>query len=130
MLTELWSGETVDHHGEITVDRVRAIPAPVQQPRIPIWFGTERTGGRPITRAAHYDGVFPLGAGPDGVRRILDRVSEIRGGTDGFDVAVMIERDSDPSPLRNAGASWGMHGFWPGDTRDQVLRFVNRGVPG
>lgn len=129
-LAGLWAGETVSRRGEITVDAVRATPGPLQQPRIPIWLGTTRSSGAPIDRAAHYDGVFPLEVGPDGVRRILNRVNEIRGHTDGFDVAVVIERDTDPGPLRDAGATWAMHSFWPGHTRDQVVRFVGRGVPG
>ena len=47
LLTALWAGKLIDHHGAITVDNVRATPAPVQQPRIPIWFGTSRFSGAP-----------------------------------------------------------------------------------
>lgn len=129
VLTELWAGKTVSHRGEIGVDAVRAIPGPVQQPRIPIWFGTERASGRPIERAARYDGIFPIGVDADGVKRIRDRVADVRGDLAGFDIAVVSERGTDLDSLRAAGATWAMHGFWPGHTAEQVLRFIDRGVP-
>jgi hypothetical protein len=56
---------------------VRITPGPLQQPRIPIWFGTAGTGGTPISRAARHAGMFPLGNDPDGVKRIWDSVAEI-----------------------------------------------------
>ena len=44
-----------------------------------------RTGGRPIERAAHYDGIFPLGLATGltvgEVSRIADTVATIRGGS-------------------------------------------------
>lgn len=128
-LTELWAGETVTSRGDVIVDGVRIAPGPLQQPRIPIWFGTERTSGRPIERAARYDGVFPLGADLDGIKRIRDRVTEIRGGSVRFDIAVVAERGTDLDALRAAGATWAMHGFWPGHRPEQVLRFIDRGAP-
>ena len=34
---------------------------------------------------------------------------------------------TDLDGLRDAGATWAMHSFWPGQRPDQVLRFVERG---
>lgn len=129
VLTDLWAGKMVRHIGDVTADKVRATPGPVQQPRIPIWFGTERCEGPPIARAARYDGVFPLDAKPEGIKRICDQVTNLRGNLDGFDIAVVSERGTELGPLRDAGATWAMHAFWPGHRPDQILRFVDRGAP-
>ncbi|MBS9532637.1 LLM class flavin-dependent oxidoreductase [Mycobacterium sp. M1] len=133
-LTALWSGETVTHRGAVVVDGVRIVPGPVQQPRIPVWFGTNRTAGAPIERAARYDGVFPLGwpssLDADGVARIAAGITAIRGSRDGFDIAVGTRPGQAPEQdLVAAGATWAMHEFWPGDGPEQVLRVVERGTP-
>src|SRR6478735_12148747 len=39
ILSALWAGETVTHHGLLVAEEVRVLPQPVQQPRIPLWFG-------------------------------------------------------------------------------------------
>jgi alkanesulfonate monooxygenase SsuD/methylene tetrahydromethanopterin reductase-like flavin-dependent oxidoreductase (luciferase family) len=129
-LLGLWSGETVSAAGTVTVDNVRATPGPVQQPRIPTWFGIHRLAGRPLERAAAFDGVFPLGADVAAIQRISDTIGDIRGGDrTGFDIAVVSERGTDLATLQKAGATWAMHSFWPGHRPDQVLRFIDRGVP-
>jgi alkanesulfonate monooxygenase SsuD/methylene tetrahydromethanopterin reductase-like flavin-dependent oxidoreductase (luciferase family) len=129
VLTALWGGETVTHHGAVVVDDVRVIPGPVQQPRIPLWFGTNRTTGSPIERAARYDGIYPLGMDAAGVARIAATVETIRGGREGFDIAVAARGDEDLDDYRAAGATWAMHEFWPGDSPDQVLQVIERGKP-
>jgi alkanesulfonate monooxygenase SsuD/methylene tetrahydromethanopterin reductase-like flavin-dependent oxidoreductase (luciferase family) len=129
VLTALWAGETVTHHGAVFVDGVCVTPGPVQQPRIPLWFGTNRTTGGPIERAARYDGIFPLGMDAAGVARIADTVETIRGSRDGFDIAVAACPDQELDRFRAAGATWAVHEFWPGDRPDQVLRTIDRGKP-
>jgi alkanesulfonate monooxygenase SsuD/methylene tetrahydromethanopterin reductase-like flavin-dependent oxidoreductase (luciferase family) len=129
VLTALWAGETVSHHGAVTVDDVRAVPGPLQQPRIPLWLGTNRTTGGPIERAARYDGIFPLGMDVAGVARIADTVEKIRGSRTGFDIAVAANRHTDLQALRAAGATWAVHEFWPGDRPDQVLAVIDRDKP-
>lgn len=129
VLTGLWSGNTVTHHGAPMVDDVSVVPGPVQQPRIPLWFGTERTTGKPIERAAKFDGIFPLNVDADGVRRIAENVETIRGNRTGFDIAVVAVPGDDLDSYRAAGATWAMHAFWPGHRPDQVLRAINRGKP-
>lgn len=128
-LTALWAGETVTHRGTVLVDGVRMIPGPVQQPRIPVWFGTNRIAGGPIERAAHYDGIFPLGMAAAGVARIADAIGAVRGGLDGFDIAVAASPDSDLDALRAMGATWVVHEFWPGDRPEQVLQVIDRVRP-
>lgn len=129
VLTQLWAGETVRHCGGIVVDGVRAIPGPVQQPRIPLWFATTRTTGRPVQRAARYDGIFPFGVDVAGIARIAKAIKTLRGSLDGFDIAVAARRDESDESYRAAGVTWIMHGFWPGDRPEQVLRLINHGKP-
>lgn len=129
VLTALWAGETVHHRGAVVADGVRAIPGPVQQPRIPLWFGVNRTTGSPIERAARYDGIFPLGMDVAGVARIADTVKTIRGDREGFDIAVSPGVGEDIDDYRAAGATWVMHDFWPGAGPDKVLRVIERGTP-
>ncbi|HEU0191736.1 MAG TPA: LLM class flavin-dependent oxidoreductase [Mycobacterium sp.] len=129
VLTALWAGDTVTHHGDVFVDGVRIIPGPLQQPRIPIWFGTNRSTGRPIERAARYDGIFPHGMDAAGIARIAQTVESIRGSRDGFDIAAAVRADTTLDDLRAAGATWVVHEFWPGDRPDQVLRLIERGKP-
>lgn len=128
-LVDLWSGATVINTHEVILDGVRALPGPVQQPRIPIWFGTERVSGPPVARAAHYDGLFPLHARPADIPLIFEAVAEIRGDIDGFDVAVVARPDTDVDAFQTAGATWAMHAFWPGHRPDQVLRLIESGPP-
>lgn len=135
VLASLWAGETVDHHGLVVAEKVRAIPGPVQQPRIPIWFGTSRTAGAPIARAARYDGIYPVSPDPlrnDPARiaRIAETVAAARGSLDGFDIAAVAGPGDDLDRLRDAGVTWVMRGFWPGDDPDQVLRVIEQGTPG
>lgn len=55
ILTRLWLGEPVTHHGtHYTVDHVAFTPRPIQQPRIPIWVGGDSPAA--LRRAAHWDG--------------------------------------------------------------------------
>ncbi|MGW4099731.1 LLM class flavin-dependent oxidoreductase [Mycobacterium sp. NPDC004974] len=130
VLTALWAGETVTSQGAVVVEDVAAIPAPVQRPRIPLWFGTARTAGRPIDRAARYDGIFPLGADAARVAGIAEAIEQVRGSREGFDIAVAARPGDDLDGLTAAGATWALHAFWPGHRPDQVLRVIGRGAPG
>jgi alkanesulfonate monooxygenase SsuD/methylene tetrahydromethanopterin reductase-like flavin-dependent oxidoreductase (luciferase family) len=61
VLTGLWSGEQIDHHGtHYHVEGARFTPTPVQRPRIPIWVAAMWPRKRPARRAARWDGIFPL----------------------------------------------------------------------
>ncbi|MEB3023693.1 LLM class flavin-dependent oxidoreductase [[Mycobacterium] crassicus] len=128
-LTALWSGDTVTHRGAVVVDGIHITPGPVQRPRIPVWFGTNRTAGTPIERAARYDGIFPLGMDTAGIARIADTVRAVRGDLDGFDIAVAMRADTDLDRLRAAGATWAVAEFWPGDSPEKVLQVIEQGAP-
>ena len=55
VMTRLWSGEEVTHHGKhYTVAGVKLVPSPVQQPRVPVWIGGDSPPA--LRRAARWDG--------------------------------------------------------------------------
>ena len=57
----LWSGEPFSFKGRHhRIEGARFLPAPLQQPRIPIWVAAYWPNRRPLRRAARFDGVFPL----------------------------------------------------------------------
>jgi alkanesulfonate monooxygenase SsuD/methylene tetrahydromethanopterin reductase-like flavin-dependent oxidoreductase (luciferase family) len=128
-LTALWSGETVTTSGRVTVDEVRIEPGPIQSPRIPIWFGCKGLNERPIERAAKFDGIYPIEVSMDQVTQIVERIGELRGSLEGFDVALAAHPGVSLSDLKMAGATWAMHAFWPGHRPEQVMRFISQGVP-
>jgi alkanesulfonate monooxygenase SsuD/methylene tetrahydromethanopterin reductase-like flavin-dependent oxidoreductase (luciferase family) len=120
LLARLISGEEIEHRGRyFTAESVRFLPRAVQEPRVPMWFAAVGRAGRsnippgpparPVRRAARYDGLFLIEAGPEELRRALAIVSKERGGAmEGFDVAVF---DESRLPLDEAvalGATWAM----------------------
>lgn len=128
-LTALWAGEVVRSSGRVTIENVRIEPGPIQSPRIPIWFGCKGVAGRPVERAAAYDGIYPIDVNSAQVGQIAARIRHLRGSLDGFDIALAAHPGVSVSELRRAGATWAMHAFWPGHTPDQVMRCISRGVP-
>ncbi|SEB25558.1 MULTISPECIES: LLM class flavin-dependent oxidoreductase [unclassified Mycobacterium] len=130
VLTALWAGETVTHHGELIVEGVRAVPDGAPQPRIPLWFGTARHDGKPVERAARHDGIFPLTGDASTVAQIADTIEQLRGSREGFDIAVKTKPGTDAAEFATAGATWAMHAFWPGDRPDRVLQVIEAGRPG
>lgn len=116
LLCALWSGEEVDFHGDhFVADHVTALPRPVQQPRIPMWFAARGGARKPVRRAARYDGLYPIEVDDGELVAMLDVVREERGSLDGFDV---IARPADGLPyerLAELGATWAITGPAPGD---------------
>ena len=108
---------------------MRIEPGPVQQPRIPIWFGCKGGSVRPVERAAAYDGIYPIEVDAGQLAQILDRVRELRGSLEGFDVALAVHPGVEVADVRRMGATWAMHAFWPGHRPEQVMRLISRGAP-
>ena len=70
----LWTGGPVDHRGPHHMARgVSMLPAPLQQPRVPIWVGADSRNRAPRRRAARWDGFVPASnSWPDGVLSVAD----------------------------------------------------------
>jgi alkanesulfonate monooxygenase SsuD/methylene tetrahydromethanopterin reductase-like flavin-dependent oxidoreductase (luciferase family) len=61
IVTGLWSGEPFQFEGQYYHLKPTTFrPAPLQQPRIPIWTAGVWPHTRPLARMARWDGMFPL----------------------------------------------------------------------
>lgn len=61
IITGLWTGKEFSHHGKhYHIDKVRFLPTPKQEPRIPIWIGGSWPNKPPFRRAARWDGMIPI----------------------------------------------------------------------
>jgi alkanesulfonate monooxygenase SsuD/methylene tetrahydromethanopterin reductase-like flavin-dependent oxidoreductase (luciferase family) len=88
-------------------------PPPVQRPRIPVWVAARWPNRRPLRRAARWDGLFPIDLpGPEAVAQLATEIAAQRSPDAGpFDMVVEINPGEDPSPWREAGATWVLTGF-------------------
>jgi alkanesulfonate monooxygenase SsuD/methylene tetrahydromethanopterin reductase-like flavin-dependent oxidoreductase (luciferase family) len=119
LITQLWSGEIVNG--------ATFLPAPVQQPRIPIWSAATfplREG--PVRRAANLDGVMPWNpegpVTPDLIRELRDRI----GRTDNFDVVVPGE-PANAAAYEAAGVTWLFEAFWAEPPADRARQIIAAG---
>lgn len=139
VLRGLWSGDRVTHRGaHYTVEGVALRPRPVQE-RLPIWIGGNSP--RAVRRAARYDGwsadttnLEGMTSSPDDVARSVETIRDLRGGLDGFDVAVMghVERGDRETPVAfaEAGATWWLENVHDGrGDRDEMLARMRGGPP-
>lgn len=141
-----WSGEPVRHEGRwMHVDSPPFLPAPLQQPRIPVWVSADWPRRSPLRRAAHLDGICPLFAEPrDGrvppdaeqVRRIREELQRL-GAPPHHDLALrgaLGPRFTEESlarlrDLENAGATWWFETVEPGEAASSVRERVAAGPP-
>jgi alkanesulfonate monooxygenase SsuD/methylene tetrahydromethanopterin reductase-like flavin-dependent oxidoreductase (luciferase family) len=126
LLTALWTGEPVHHHGRYyRLDGLPPPAVPVQRPRIPVWIGGDlrRPGTR--RRLTRLDGAcvyLDRALEPGDVRDIAALVREAGRDLAGYDIKV----SGNPHRLAEfaaAGATW--WGQWippghPDDTRKSI----------
>lgn len=130
VLAAAWAGEHVVHHGtHRLVDGVTFSPGPVQRPRIPMWFAARGAALRPVRRAARYDGLFLIEADVGQLERALEEVRTVRGGLDGFDVAVSVSPLDDPALREVPGVTWAMHSLAPDEPLADALEIATGGPP-
>jgi len=116
VLEAAWRPGPTAHHGaHYVVDHLQTGPAPVQQPRPPIWVAIRYGNQAPMRRAARYDGVFPVQVEhPDQLAEIVAGVQAQRPDPAApYDVAVGGEVGQDPRPYEAAGATWYLTSFSP-----------------
>jgi alkanesulfonate monooxygenase SsuD/methylene tetrahydromethanopterin reductase-like flavin-dependent oxidoreductase (luciferase family) len=135
VLTGLWSGQPFEYQGQhhrVTPSDFMPPPAPVQQPRIPIWVVGGWPAARSMRRAARYDGWLPnvVGKGgggaptPEQVQAGTAWIRDLRT-VEGLDVDrydVVCEGHTpadDPDaaaatvrPWQEAGATWWIEADW------------------
>ena len=145
VLRRLLGGGPVKHRGDqLAVDTPPFVPRPVQDP-LPIWAACQWPNRRPLVRAARLQGCFPIFPTPvppppptatevAEVRRELDRL----GARPDLDLVVRCSMSlEEPSALRRrvselgeAGVTWMLEGFAPGEPPPAVVeQVVRRGPP-
>jgi alkanesulfonate monooxygenase SsuD/methylene tetrahydromethanopterin reductase-like flavin-dependent oxidoreductase (luciferase family) len=135
ILEAAWSGEPVRHRGEhYTVDGMRFLPRPVQRPRVPVWVAGTPGKPRPMRRAAHYDGFFPVNLdSADQLAEIVARIGSLReeagrAPDEPYDVIAALESGTDPAPYHEAGATWWLTGpEWERISVDEVRDVIREG---
>jgi alkanesulfonate monooxygenase SsuD/methylene tetrahydromethanopterin reductase-like flavin-dependent oxidoreductase (luciferase family) len=146
VLVRLWSGEAVEFEGEtIAVHSDAFLPTPVQQP-LPIWVAARWPNKRPFVRAARYQGCFPLldqggsevhGLPEPGLVAAVRAVLADNAAAPGIDIACRGECGSVPAgevgsrllELEQAGMTWWLESFAPGQPPAQVEAVVAAGPP-
>jgi alkanesulfonate monooxygenase SsuD/methylene tetrahydromethanopterin reductase-like flavin-dependent oxidoreductase (luciferase family) len=143
ILTDLWRGEALSHHGaHFRVTTQAFLPRPLQSPRIPVWVAGIWPNRRPFRRAARWDGAFPLNQhgslpSPAELRLIRAYVGLQRDLSAGFDLIVAGStrdpgRDGSQRAERSAeaGATWWLEWLEPerGPLRAMRAR-VRQGPP-
>ena len=84
-------------------------PAPVQQPRIPVWVaGRWATRRRPLDRALRWDGFFPIEVPePAALAELVEEVRERRGEPGShFDIVAEVPPGEPTAAWEAAGATW------------------------
>jgi alkanesulfonate monooxygenase SsuD/methylene tetrahydromethanopterin reductase-like flavin-dependent oxidoreductase (luciferase family) len=130
VLAAAWSGQPVHHRGaHYTIDGLRFLPRPVQQPGVPVWVAGFPGHARPLRRAAHYDGFFPVNLEhPDQLVEITAAMAGPRRDTASpFDIAIALPPAADPAPYAGAGATWWLTEFEPTVSLDQVRGVLRDG---
>jgi alkanesulfonate monooxygenase SsuD/methylene tetrahydromethanopterin reductase-like flavin-dependent oxidoreductase (luciferase family) len=115
-LTSLWAGQFE--------------PAPVQQPRIPVWVaGRWATRRRPLDRALRWDGFFPIEV-PDSaaLAELVEQVRERRGEQRSrFDIVVGLSPGDPAATWEAAGATWLLTGFGSQPRLSEVAAAIEAG---
>jgi alkanesulfonate monooxygenase SsuD/methylene tetrahydromethanopterin reductase-like flavin-dependent oxidoreductase (luciferase family) len=131
MLDEaLQVGRPVHHRGaHYTIDGLRFLPRPVQQPGVPVWVAGFPGHARPLRRAARYDGFFPVNLEhPDQLAEITAAIAGSRPDTASpFDIAIALPPGADPAPYARAGATWWLTEFEPSVSLEQVRGVLRDG---
>lgn len=119
VLTGLWGGKRVDHHGAYYRVECPGFESPVQQPRIPLWIAAVWPARKPLRRAARWDGVAPIVRDIDkgqvidssDFRELVRYTMEHRSSSEPFDVIQFgqTKEAGDTAVVgayAEAGASW------------------------
>jgi alkanesulfonate monooxygenase SsuD/methylene tetrahydromethanopterin reductase-like flavin-dependent oxidoreductase (luciferase family) len=103
-------------------------PAPVQRPRIPVWVAGVWPNRRPVRRALHWDGLFPIGLpGPAALAELVGEIGQERPADDPFDVVITLPPGDDPGPWARAGATWCLTDFGLQPSLARVREVIDAG---
>lgn len=140
LLAQLLSGQRVEHRGRwFVAEGVTFLPVPSQQPRCPLWLAARgglgggsagHASGRALRRAARYDGLFLIDAGPRELELAIGVIRAERGSLDGFDIAVEAHPGMPLDVAESLGATWSMLPIRPETAAAEVEALVEAGPPG
>lgn len=133
ILTAAWSGETVHHSGEhYTVNDFEFHPPPYRKNGIPVWVGGLAGRGKPLRRAARYNGYVTVNlTHPDQLAEAIAAIRDARRHIrhDTYDFVVGLPPETDPQPFASAGATWWLTEFDPESLTLDLVRGVIRDGP-
>lgn len=135
ILAAAWTGDPVQHKGaHHVIDGVRFRPRPIQRPGVPIWAAGFPGKLKPLRRAAHLDGFFPVNLEhADQIAEVTATIAELRAADGrsmaGYDIAAALPAGTDLAPFAAAGATWWMAEFPPDDLSVDAVRGVLRDGP-
>ena len=127
LLTQLLSGERVNHDGEwLAAGDVQFLPVP-RANRVPIWVGGRWPNRAPIKRAMRHDGLFIIDVTPGDLADVRDILSSRDTKESEFDLIVQSSDPEDASRWSGAGATWWLAAFDPFRISvDRVRRVIQR----
>ena len=145
ILQELLTGNALVHAGgHYAIDSPPLLPAPVQDP-VPIWAAVRWPNRKPLARAARLQGCFPIfpNAGSRPPPPPADLVEQVRAELTGLGAARSLalavccalhllpeaERAGAAAVLSDAGVTWLLEAFAPGQDAAAVEAYVRGGPP-
>ena len=153
ILTGLWRGQPFSYSGKHY--RIKEShfphqpPAPVQEPRIPIWVVGLWPSIKSMSRVIKYDGLLPVvrdaeggirmsGPTPEEIVEIREYIVDSRQDNGPFDIVIegttpggdLAQARSQVDPWKGAGATWWLEAMWMAEDLDVVLDRIRQGPPG
>jgi alkanesulfonate monooxygenase SsuD/methylene tetrahydromethanopterin reductase-like flavin-dependent oxidoreductase (luciferase family) len=148
ILTGLWSGKPFAYSGKhYSFDAMTFLPAPIQQPRPPVWVVAAWPKPKSMVRALRYDGIMANFIGPDGQQQeafpslyaeIAAYVAEHRAASGSFDIIIEGTTPADDpaaaaaqvQPYAEAGGTWWIESPWTAPNEiDDLRRRIAAGPP-
>jgi alkanesulfonate monooxygenase SsuD/methylene tetrahydromethanopterin reductase-like flavin-dependent oxidoreductase (luciferase family) len=131
VLTQLLSGEPVDHDGEFyrASGGVTFKPTSVRDGGIPIWLAGRWPHPAPIRRAAKYQGIVVIQMpSPNEMSELKRRLVEAGANLNHFDIVMLRTAGDDASAWADAGVTWLMTQLGPFDLDfDEALERASAG---
>jgi alkanesulfonate monooxygenase SsuD/methylene tetrahydromethanopterin reductase-like flavin-dependent oxidoreductase (luciferase family) len=145
IVQELLSGNALLHAGRhYAIDSPPLLPVPLQDP-VPIWAAVRWPNRKPLARAAKLQGCFPIFAdsgdrpAPPSADELTQLQAELTGLGAGrsLDIAIRCalhrlpegERAGTAAALSEAGVTWLLEAFAPGQEAAAVEAYVRGGPP-
>jgi alkanesulfonate monooxygenase SsuD/methylene tetrahydromethanopterin reductase-like flavin-dependent oxidoreductase (luciferase family) len=142
VLTRLWTGTPVTHHGTYYhLQDAHFLPPSQQTPRIPIWVAGVWPGTRPFQRAARWDGIIPTGRtgalSPNDIREMRTYIASYRTATTPFEIVYQgrandlaaADRGAHVAEYAAAGVTWWLEQVWPDVALSEVQSITHHGPP-